>query len=66
MSGIWSMYFDGLRNKNGSRTSVMLISPAQVKYYFSIRLQFSCTNIVAEYESLIQGLLLAQKEEFKP
>ena len=61
MSGIWSMYFDGSRNKNGPRAGVMLISPAQIRYYFSFRLQFSCTNNVAKYESLIQGLLLARK-----
>ena len=39
----------------------MLISPTQVRYYFSFRIQFSCTNNVAKYESLIQGLLLVQK-----
>ncbi len=55
------MYFDGSRNKNGSGAGVMLISLAQVRYYFPFRLQFSCTNNVAKYESLIQGLLLAQK-----
>ena len=58
-SKIWSMYFDGSRNKNGSGTGVMLISPALERYYFSFRLQFSCTNNVAKYESLIQGILLA-------
>ena len=61
-SKIWSMYFDGSRNKNGSGAGVLLISPAQVRYYFSFRLQFSCANNVAKYESLIQGLLLAQKK----
>ena len=53
MSGIWSMYFDGSRNKNGSGAGVMLTSPTQVRYYFSFRLQFSYTNNVANYESLI-------------
>ena len=38
VSKIWSMYFDGSRNKNGSGAGVMLISPAQVRYYFSFRL----------------------------
>lgn len=61
MSGIWSMYFDGSRDKNGSAAGVMLISPTLERYYFSFTLQFNCTNNVAEYESLIQGLLLAQK-----
>ena len=55
------MYFDGSSNKNGSAASVTLISPAQVRYYFSFRLQFNCTTNMAKYESLIQGLLLAQK-----
>lgn len=65
-NGIWSMYFDGSMNKNGSGAGVMLTSLAQIRYYFSFWLQFSCTNNVTEYESLIQGLLLAQKEEFRP
>ena len=34
MSGIWSMYFDGSRHKNGSRAAIMLISPTLEKYYF--------------------------------
>lgn len=55
------MYFDGSRNKNGSGASVMLVSPALQMYYFSFRLQFSCTNNVAKYEALIQGLLLSEK-----
>lgn len=55
------MYFDGSRNKVGLGAGVMLISHTQVRYYFSFRLQFNCTNNVAEYESLIQGPLLAQK-----
>ena len=37
-SKIWSMYFEGSRNKNGIGVGVMLISPTQVKYYFSFRL----------------------------
>lgn len=61
INGIWSMYFDGSRNRNGAGAGVMLVSPTQIRYYFSFRLQFSCTNNVAKYESLIQGLLLAQK-----
>ena len=61
MSGIWSMYFDGSRNKNGSGACVMLVSPTLERYYFSFRLQFSCTNNVTEYEALIQGILLTQK-----
>lgn len=60
-SGTWSMYFDGSRNKNGSGASVMLVSLVLERYYFSFRFQFSCTNNVAEYEALSQGLILTQK-----
>ena len=52
-SRIWSMNLDGSRNKIGSWDSVMLVSPTLERYYFSFRLQFSCTNNVAEYEALI-------------
>ncbi len=38
VSEVWSMYFDGSRNKNGSRAGVILIYLAQVRYYFSFRL----------------------------
>lgn len=46
-NGLWNMFFDGSRNKNGSGAGVMLISPELEKYYFSYRLQFSYTNNVA-------------------
>ena len=60
-NGLWNMFFDGLRNKNDLGVGVMLVSPSLEKYYFSYRLQFSCTNNVTEYEALIQGLQLAQR-----
>lgn len=43
----------------------MLVSPNLEKYYFSYRLQFSYTNNVEEYETLIQGLQLAQHRGIK-
>ena len=58
-SGVWTMYFDGSRNKNGSGAGVMLVSLALERHYFSFRLQFSCTNNIAKYEALIQGLLVS-------
>ena len=59
--GIRSMHFDGSRNKNGLGAGVMLVSLALERYYFSFRLQFSCTDNIAKYEALLQGLLLSQK-----
>lgn len=41
---------------------VVLISPTGETYLASYRLQFNSTNNIAEYESLIQGLLLAIKK----
>ena len=43
----------------------MLIYPSLEKFYSSYKLQFNCTNNVAEYEALIQGLQLAQKRGIK-
>ena len=32
MNGLWSMFFDGSRNKNGLGAGVMLVSPNLEKY----------------------------------
>lgn len=56
MHGLWDMFFDGSRNKNGAATDVLLISPRGEKYYFSFKLHLCCTNNVAKYEALILGL----------
>lgn len=60
MHGLWDMFFDGSRNKNGVGVGVLLISPRGKKYYFSFRLHFGCTNNATEYEALILGLQMAQ------
>ena len=65
IDGLWDLYFDGARNKNGSGEGVMLISPSLEKYYFLYKLLFSCTNNVVEYEALIEGLLFAEKKGIK-
>lgn len=45
--------------------SVLLISPKGEKYFFSFRLQFSCTNNVVEYKALILGLQTTQRRGIK-
>lgn len=60
---LWSVFFDGSRNKNGA--SVMLVSPSLEKFYFYYRLQFSYTNNITESEALIQDLQLAQRRGIK-
>jgi ribonuclease HI len=37
------------------------MSPSKILHPHAIRLEFSCTNNEAEYESLIQGIILSQE-----
>ena len=50
------MYFDGYKTKEGVGVSCVLIDPKKNKTLINCRLEFECTNNVAEYEALIQGL----------
>lgn len=56
---VWTLRFDGSKSKKGNGAGFELVSPTGEAYLGAYRLQFSCTNNVAEYESLIHGLLLA-------
>lgn len=58
----WTLRFDGSKSKRGAGAGVELISPTGETYLASYWLQFHCTNNIAEYESLIHGLLLAIKK----
>ncbi|KAH9315515.1 hypothetical protein KI387_024142, partial [Taxus chinensis] len=51
-TGLWKLYFDGSRSRNGMGAGVVLISPKDEKLFFTHRLQFACSNNVAEYEAL--------------
>ena len=53
---IWTLYFDGSRNKEGAGVGYLLIDPHGNKTMIACRLEFECTNNVAKYEALIQGL----------
>jgi ribonuclease HI len=53
---IWSLYFDGSKSKEGAGAGCIIIDPAGNKTLLACRLEFECTNNVAEYESLLQGL----------
>lgn len=50
------MYFDGPKTKEGIEVGCLLIDPKNNKMIITCRLEFDCTNNVAEYKSLIQGL----------
>jgi ribonuclease HI len=53
---IWSLYFDGSKSKEGAGAGCIIIDPAGNKTLLACRLEFECTNNVAEYEALLQGL----------
>jgi hypothetical protein len=53
---IWTLYFDGSKNKEGAGVGCLLIDPHGSKMMITCRLEFECTNNVAKYEALVQGL----------
>ena len=55
----WTMYFDGFVMAPDSGAGVVLISPDRSRLRYAIRLHFSASNNVAEYEALINGLRIA-------
>ncbi|PKI63906.1 hypothetical protein CRG98_015687 [Punica granatum] len=55
----WKMYFDGAVNSTGSDNSVVLISPDGRHYLIAEKIDFPCTNNVAEYEACMLGLQAA-------
>ena len=55
------MYVDGAANQRGSEVGLVLISPEKTIIEKSLRLEFSATNNEAEYEALLQGMVMVQK-----
>ncbi|PKI65913.1 hypothetical protein CRG98_013684, partial [Punica granatum] len=54
-----SMFFDGALNSTGSGIGTVLISPDGHYYPVAAKIDFPCTNNVAEYEACILGLQAA-------
>ncbi|XP_031402654.1 uncharacterized protein LOC116212228 [Punica granatum] len=55
----WKMYFDDAVNSTGSDIGTVLISPDGRYYLVTAKIEFPCTNNVAEYEACILGLQAA-------
>ena len=53
---LWRMYFDGTANQYGYGIGVLLVAPDGSHIPLSMKLNFSATNNVAEYEACILGL----------
>ena len=61
----WELYFDGASNVLGHGIGAILISPKGEYCPFTARLNFDCTNNVAEYEACIMGLQAAIDKKVK-
>ena len=56
VSDFWTLFFDGSKTLEGLGAGCVLIDPKNNKHFLSCRLEFECTNNMAEYEALVQGL----------
>ena len=52
---------DGASNQKGSGVGLVLISPETVVIEKSLKLDFSATNNEAEYEALLEGMVMIQR-----
>ncbi|RDY05007.1 hypothetical protein CR513_11192, partial [Mucuna pruriens] len=59
------MWFDEVFNLLGNRIRVVLASPKDQRFPFSIRLEFNCTNNMTEYEAYAIRILMALEHQVK-
>jgi ribonuclease HI len=52
----WTVFCDGSRGTFGAGATAVLVAPSKVRTCYAARLDFSCTNNIAEYEALLLGL----------
>ena len=57
----WKVYVDGVANHREARDRLVLISPKKIIIKKSLRLGFLATSNEAEYEALLQGMVMVQK-----
>jgi ribonuclease HI len=50
------VFCDGSWGTFGAGATAVLVAPSKVKTCYAARLEFSCTNNIAEYEALMLGL----------
>jgi ribonuclease HI len=56
---LWTMFFDGSLMKIGPGVGLLFISPHEKHLRCMLRLHFSASNNMAEYEALVNGLRIA-------
>jgi ribonuclease HI len=52
----WIVFCDGSWGTFGAGVAAVLVAPSKVKTCYAAKLDFSCTNNIAEYEALLLGL----------
>jgi ribonuclease HI len=52
----WTVFCDGSWGTFSAGAAVVLVAPSKVRTCYAARLNFSCTNNIAEYEALLLGL----------
>jgi ribonuclease HI len=52
----WRVFCDGSWGTFGAGAAAVLVAPSKVRTCYAIKLDFSCTNNIAEYEALLLGL----------
>jgi ribonuclease HI len=52
----WTIFCDGSWGAFGVGATAILVTPSKVRTCYAIKLDFSCTNNIAEYEALLLGL----------
>jgi ribonuclease HI len=53
---VWTVFCDGSWGTFGAGEAAVLVAPSKVRTCYAARLDFSCTNNIAEYEALLLGL----------
>jgi hypothetical protein len=52
----WTIFCDGSWGTFGAGAAAVLVAPSKVRTCYTVKLDFSCTNNIAEYEALLLGL----------
>jgi hypothetical protein len=52
----WTVFCDGFWGTFGAGAAAVLVAPSKVRTCYAAKLDFSCTNNIAEYEALMLGL----------
>jgi ribonuclease HI len=52
----WIVFCDGSWGTFGAGVAATVISPSKIRTCYAARLEFNCTNNIAEYETLLLGL----------